>query len=133
MIDQNQNKINQIAKTNNENKTTLFKILKKPISKHLLIISYSEEVNQVFGSGRLRKTLYTGIYKDFIQPGKKYIIYKFNCHCGTDYVGKTSQKFHVRIDQHVLKILNSWFDVLLENSATKYFSAIGQNVLDNHK
>ena len=73
----------------------------------------SEEVNQVFGSVGLRTTLYTdrplrGIYKDLspIQE-KSSIIYKFTCHCGSDYVGKTSQWFLVRINQHVLKILKS--------------------------
>ena len=29
---------------------------------------------------------------------------------GSDYVGKTSQRFHIRINQHVPKILKCWFD-----------------------
>ena len=69
----------------------------------------SEEINQVFGAVNLRTILYTdrplsGIYKD-VSPTheKSNIIYKFSCHCGSDYVGKTSQRFHVRIDQHVPK------------------------------
>ncbi len=47
-------------------------------------------------------------------------------------MGKTSQRFHVRIDQHVPKILKSWFDGRSEKLAKKYFSAIGQHLLDNH-
>ena len=69
----------------------------------------SEEVNQFFGFIRLRTILYTDrplseIYKD-VSPTqeKSNIIYKFSFHCGSDYVGKTYQRFHVRINQHVPK------------------------------
>ena len=70
----------------------------------------SDEINQVFGSVRLTTNLYTdgpvcGVYKD-VSPTheESNIIYKFSCHCVSDYVGKTSQRFHVRINQHVSKI-----------------------------
>ena len=97
----------------------------------------SEEISQVFSSVHLRTVLYTdrplsGIYKD-VSPTheKSNIIYKFSCHCGSDYVGKTSQRFHVRIDQHVPKVLKKWFDGRSEKPTKKYFSAIGQHLLDN--
>ena len=97
----------------------------------------SEEISQVFSSVHLRTVLYTdrplsGIYKD-VSPTheKSNIIYKFSCHCGSDYVGKTSQRFHVRIDQHVPKILKSWFGGRSEKPTKKYFSPIGQHLLDN--
>ena len=62
----------------------------------------SEEVGQVFGSDRLRTVLYTyrqlsEIYKDVSPIQKKSnIIYSFSCNCGSDCVGKTSQRFHFR-------------------------------------
>ena len=68
----------------------------------------------------------TWIYKDVSTTQEKNnIIYKFSCHCGNDYVGKTSQRFHVRIDQHVLKVLTSWFDGRSEKPTKKYLLAIG--------
>ena len=94
-------------------------------------------MNQVFGAVNLRTVLYTdrllnGIYKD-VSPSqeKSNIIYKFSCHCGSVYVEKTSQRFHVRIDQHVPKFLKSWFDGRSEKPTKKKFSAIGQHLLDN--
>ena len=61
------------------------------------------------------------------------MIYKFSCHCGIDYTGKRSQRFHVRIDQHVTKIFKSLFHGRLEKPAKKYLSAIGQQLLDSHE
>ena len=52
-------------------------------------------------------------------PPKKKLISSINY-----YVGKTSQRFHVRIDQHVPKILKSWFDGRSEKPAKKYFSGV---------
>ena len=59
----------------------------------------SEEVYQVFSSVRLRTILYIdrplgGIYKD-VSPTqeKSSIIYKFSCHCGSEYVGKHLKGF----------------------------------------
>ena len=31
------------------------------------------------------------------------VIYKFSCTCGSVYVGRTSQRLHIRMDQHVPK------------------------------
>ena len=35
------------------------------------------------------------------------VVYVFSCHCGNNYVGHTSQRFHVRRKQHVTKKLKS--------------------------
>ena len=73
-----------------------------------------------------------GIYKD-VSPTqeKSNIIYKFSFHCGSDYVGKTSQRFHLRINQHVPKIIRSWINGTSAQPKKNYFSAIGQHLLDN--
>ena len=42
-------------------------------------------------------------------------------------------KGHLRIYQHVQKILKSWFDGRSENPTKNYFSAIAQHLLDNHE
>ena len=90
----------------------------------------SKNIDQIFRSVRLRAILYTdrplsGIYKDNSPTQEKSnIIYKFSNHCGSDYVGRTSQRFHVGIDKHVVKILKSWFDGRSEKPRKKYFSAI---------
>ena len=59
----------------------------------------SDEINQVFGPVNLRTILNTdrplsGTYKD-VSPTqeKSNIIYKFSCHCGSDYVGKHLKGF----------------------------------------
>ena len=99
----------------------------------------SEEVNQVFSSFRLRKVLYTDrplswIYKDVsLTKEKGNIIYKIRCHYGSDYVEKTSQRFHVRIDQHVPKNFEKLVWVVRRNLQKKYFSAIKQHLLNNHE
>ena len=36
------------------------------------------------------------------------VVYIFKCHCGNDYVGQTSQRFHVRREQHVTKKLKKF-------------------------
>ena len=64
---------------------------------------------------------------------KSYIIYKFSCHCGSDYEGKSSERFLVRINQHVPKTLKSWFDGRSEKPAKKYFSATRQHFFDKHE
>ena len=58
------------------------------------------------------------------------IIYLYECHCGSDYVGKTTQILGKRIGQHVPPIFRS-------TSSRKYklpkthSSAIGQHLIDN--
>ena len=60
-------------------------------------------------------------------------IYKLSYHCGSDYVGKISQRFHVRIDQHVPKILKSWFDGHSEKPVKNHFSSVGQHFLESNE
>ena len=59
--------------------------------------------------------LYMEFIKMFLPPKKSNIIYKFSCHYGSDYVGKTSKRFHVRIDQHVLKSWKAGLMVIRRN------------------
>ena len=46
------------------------------------------------------------------------------------YVGRTSQRFHIRRDQHVTKILRTWMDKNL-NKPTNRSSAIAEHLLKN--
>ena len=51
-----------------------------------------------------------GIVKYVTPPHElSNVVYVFSCHCGNDYVGRTSQRFHVRREQHVTKKLKSSF------------------------
>ena len=50
-------------------------------------------------------------------PPKKKVTSSINLVVTVVYKGKTSQRFHVRIIQHALKILKSWFDGCLEKTA----------------
>ena len=75
-------------------------------------------------------------FKEVFLPPKKKVTSTINLVVTlivSDYLGKTSQRFHAKIDQHVPKFLKSWFDRHLNKSAEKYFSAIGQYLLNNHK
>ena len=59
-------------------------------------------VNNTFGVVNLRIVHSTrkplnGIYKDFTpDPEKNNIIYKFTCHSDRVYIGRTSQRLHIR-------------------------------------
>ena len=54
--------------------------------------------------------LLNGIDKDATFPHKlRNVLYVFSIHCGNDYVGRTSQRFHVRREQHVTKKVKSSF------------------------
>ena len=63
-------------------------------------------------------------------PALSNVIYLYECHCGSDYVGKTTQILEKRIGQHVPPIFRS-------TSSRKYklpkthSSAIGQHLIDN--
>ena len=47
-----------------------------------------------------------GIVKDGTPPHElSNVVYVFSCHYGNDYVGRTSQRFHVRREHHVTKKL----------------------------
>lgn len=57
------------------------------------------------------------------------IIYQFECHCGSGYVGKTSQILKKRIGQHVPPIFRSISGKC--KLPTKHSSAIGQHLIEN--
>jgi len=75
------------------------------LSKEIENVYHTIKLRPVFGT---RKPL-NGTNKDVSPTHKKSnIIYKFSCHCGSGYVGKTSQRFHIRQNQHVPKIIKKW-------------------------
>ena len=54
-----------------------------------------------------RKPL-NGIFKDVNPDPEKYnVIYQFKRQCDSVYIGRTSQRFHLRRDQHVSKSLRN--------------------------
>ena len=52
---------------------------------------------------------FNGIFKD-VAPDleKNNIIYRFQCHCDSVYIGRTSKRFRLRRDQHITKSLRIW-------------------------
>ena len=58
------------------------------------------------------------------------VIYQFTCHCGSRYVGRTSQRLSARIAQHVPPYLEKIIGTAKARSAAPT-SAIGQHVRDN--
>ena len=51
------------------------------------------------------------------------------CHCDSIYIGRTSQRFHLRRDQYVSKFLRKWM-ANRGNKPTKSSSAIGDHLLN---
>ena len=96
----------------------------------------SEETDQVFSAVNLKTILYTGrplsgIYKD-VSPTqeKSNIIYKFSCHCGSDYMGKHLKglfKNGSACSKSIEKLV--WW--LFWETNEKFFLAVGQHFLDN--
>ena len=74
----------------------------------------SQAIKSSFNSVLLRVVFNTnrplnGIVKDATPPHElSNVVYVFSCHCGNDYVGRTSQRFHVRREQHVTKKLKKF-------------------------
>ena len=68
-------------------------------------------IKSTFNSVSLRVVYNTnrplnGIVKDAtFTDDLSSVVYIFKCYCGNDYVGRTSQRFHVRREQHVTKML----------------------------
>ena len=57
------------------------------------------------------RKLLNSIYKDTTTDQEKSnVIYKFKCNCNSVYVGRTSQRLHIRRDQHVTKSLKTWME-----------------------
>ena len=129
------------------NKPRMFGPNKCPVYIHLPYIGtvsrrFERQLGDIVGftysSVRL-KTIFTtrkslnGICKD-VSPthDMNNVIYNFKCHCGSEYLGRTSQRFHLRRSQHVPKIIMDWIN---GNSPRpnhrQYFTAIGQHLFDN--
>ena len=95
-----------------------------------------ETINNTFGAVNLRISHSTrkhlnGIFKDVTpDPEKCNVIYKYKCHCDSVYIGRTSQRFHIRRDQHISKALRNWMSNG-QNKPTKSPSAIGEHLLNN--
>ena len=94
-------------------------------------------VNTTFGSVRLRVVYQTkkpisGIRKD-VSPihEKNNIIYNFKCHCDSEYVGRTSRRFHQRINDHVPRNIRDWIAGNRRKPRADYFTAIGNHLLHN--
>ena len=95
-----------------------------------------ETINNTFGAVNLRISHSTrkplnGIVKDVTpDPEKCNVIYKYKCHCDSVYIGRTSQRFHIRRDQHISKALRNWM-INGQNKPIKSPSAIGDHLLNN--
>lgn len=108
----------------------------------------SSAVGACFGSVRLRvifgtRSLLRSHVKDRSPTlDSSNVVYKYTCACDSVYVGRTSNRLHARIDQHVprglLKQLNSPKPATTVTSSKKtitaaynHLSAIGQHLVDN--
>ena len=94
-------------------------------------------VNNTFGSVRLRVVYQTkkplsGIRKDYspIQEMNNTIYY-FKCHCDSEYIGRSSQRFHRRREQHIPSNIRDWIEGKRRKPSASYFTAIGSHLLDN--
>ena len=102
----------------------------------LLENQITETVNKTFGAVNLRISHSTrkplnGIVKDLTPDQENCnIIYKYKCHCDSVYIGRTSQQFHIRRDQHVTNALRKWM-TYGTNKPIKSQSAIGEHLLNN--
>ena len=73
-----------------------------------------ETINSTFGAVDLKISHFTRkplneILKDVTpDPENNNIIYRFKCHCYSVYIGRISQRFHLRRDHHITKSLRKW-------------------------
>ena len=93
-------------------------------------------VGNTYGAVKLRiahltKKPMNGISKDVTPVQQKHnVIYHFKCHCDSDYVGRTSQRFHIRRDQHVTKSLRNWL-INGNDKPANSPSSIAEHLLNN--
>ena len=60
---------------------------------------------------------FTAANKDPIPTfNKSMVVYQFNCHCDSDYIGQTSRRFNERLKEHVPKCVR----MFLNNSSNDY-------------
>ena len=103
--------------------------------------SISSAVEKTFGSVRMRvifttQTPFNGRIKDPAPiHGKSNVVYHFQCHCDSAYIGRTTQRFHKRRDQHVPKYLREWTKNTTKRPPKRSTvpTAIGQHLLENPK
>ncbi len=65
---------------------------------------------------------------------KNNVIYHYKCHCDSAYIGRTTQRFHRRRDQHVPPRLRTWMTGDMKvppNVAKSSLTAIGQHLVNN--
>ena len=98
----------------------------------------STEIENVYRIIKLRPVFRTikslsGTNEDITHAYEKEnnIIYKFNCYRGSGYVGKSSQKFHLRQNQHVPKTIKKWM-AGGEKPEKIYFYSIGNHFWITH-
>ena len=66
-------------------------------------------INSTLGADNLRISHFTrkpldGIHKDNTSdPENNNVIFQFKCHCDSEYIERTSQRFHLRRAQHESK------------------------------
>ena len=95
-------------------------------------------VARAFGAVRLKvafqtQRLFNGVSKD-VSPTTDInnVIYHYQCHCDSEYVGRTSQRFHLRREQHIPNNIRKWMvNQTGRKPEAKYFTAIGRHLLDN--
>ncbi len=57
------------------------------------------------------KASFSGFTKDVSPPhDKNNTVYRFRCHCDSEYVGKSTQRLHKRIREHVPNNLRQWIN-----------------------
>ena len=61
---------------------------------------------------------------------KNSINYKLKCNCDSVYIERTSQRFYLRRDQHIIKSLKNWM-ANGDNKHNKSPSAIVDHLLNN--
>ena len=103
-----------------------------------LLERIEQSVHRCFNSVKLRivlksDTLFPPNLKDSVTPHEKgYLIYKFKCKCDVCYIGRTTQRLEVRINQHIPSyIRNNNFDHSSPPSNSYSPSTIGRHLLDN--
>ena len=95
-------------------------------------------VEKTFNSVRLKvvfktQRLHQGLPKDSSPTtDKNNVIYNFKCHCNSEYVGRTSKRFHQRRDEHVPPKIRKWMlDPTSRKPQATYFTAIGDHLIQN--
>ena len=113
-------------------------------TSHRMEAEVNKLVRRCYNSARARAIFTSSVNfspanKDHIPMlNKSAVIYRFECHCGNDYVGKTSRRFVDRIKEHVPPCVKNFirdpFDNYLQettlcNASKK--SSVAKHLLEN--